>query len=149
MKIVNRLMLFFHIFVGVGAMAGGLSGILEPKSPMGISVDILKNSPFSDFFIPCILLFAVIGLGNILNSIVVYKKPWFYGYVSSVSSWALVIWIVIQCIMLNTIEALHIIFFIIGLIQASLAMIVLFKHHLFPANIAIYFYEKIRKKKHI
>jgi hypothetical protein len=149
MKIVHRLMLILHIFVGLGAMAGGLSGILEPQSPMGISVNILNNSPFSDFFIPCLLLFTVIGLGNILSAIVTYFKPWFHGYVSSVFSWALVIWIVVQCIMLNAIEYLHIIFFIIGLIQATLAMITLFKHRFFPTNIAIYFYEKILKKKHI
>ncbi len=147
MKIINRILLILHILVGVGAMAGGSSGIIEPQGPMGISVDILKNSPFNDFFIPCIILFVVIGLGNILSAVVVYKKPWFYGYISSVSAWALVIWIVVQCIMLNTIEVLHIIFFIIGLIQTILAMIVLYSKNLFPTNIARYFFEEVWKKK--
>jgi hypothetical protein len=149
MKVVYRLTLLLHIFVGVGAMAGGTSGILEPQGPMGISVDILKNSPFTNFFIPCLILFVVIGLGNILSAVVVYKKPWYYGYVSSVSGWALVIWIIVQCIMLNAIEPLHIIFFLIGLIQAILAVIELFNKRLFPTNIVISLYEKLMRKKHV
>ncbi len=143
MKIVYRILFILHIFVGLGAMGGGMMAILNPHSPFGIT---LKNSPFTSFLIPGIILFTVIGLGNIISALVIYYKPWFHGYVSSVFGWALVIWIVVQCIMLESVVALHIIYFIIGLIQGTLAMIILFKQHMFPANIILYFYKKICNK---
>lgn len=143
MKIVYRILFILHIFVGLGAMGGGMMAILNPHSPFGIT---LKNSPFTSFLIPGIILFTVIGLGNIISALVIYYKPWFHGYVSSVFGWALVIWIVVQCIMLESVVALHIIYFIIGLIQGILAMVILFNQRMFPANIILYFYKKICNK---
>lgn len=146
MKTVYRLLLILHVFVGLGAIGGGIVTILNPQNPMGITVDALKNSPFSNYLIPGIILFSVIGLGNIISALALYYKPWFHGYISNVFSWALVIWIVVQCIMLNMIALPHIIYFIIGVIEATLAMIILFKQRLFPANIILHFYEKISNK---
>lgn len=47
--------------------------------------------------------------------------------------------------MLESVVALHVIFFSIGLVQAALAMLILFNQRLFPTNIVLYFYEKIFK----
>jgi hypothetical protein len=143
MKLVYRLLFAFHVFVGLGAMAGGLAAITNPNGPMGISVDILKNSPFSNFLIPGIILFTVIGLGNILSAITFAFKSKNQGYISSVFGWALVIWIVVQCIMLNTVNFLHVVYFVIGLIQAVLSMFILFEQRLFPSNVILHFYKKI------
>jgi len=56
-----------------------------------------------------------------------------------------VIWIVVQCIMLNDVVFLHVLYFIIGLIQAGLSMAMLAEHRLFPINIMIKIYDGIRK----
>lgn len=149
MKIVYRLLFTLHWFVGIGAVAGGLAAIINPHEPLGMPVEALRNSPFSDFLIPGIILFAVIGLGNIFSALMFRLKSRFQGYISSVFSWALAIWIVVQCIMLNAIVFLHILFFIIGLIEAVLSMIILFKQRLFPTNIVLKFYKEIRKKCNI
>jgi hypothetical protein len=135
-----------HGFVGIGAVAGGLAAITNPLSPLGMSVEPLKNSPFSNYFIPGIILFAVIGLGNIISAFMFRFKYRFQGYLSSVFSWALVIWIVVQCIMLNTVVFLHILYFIIGLIEAALSIVILFEHQLFPTNIVLKFYNQIKKE---
>jgi hypothetical protein len=145
MKIVYRLLFALHAFVGVGAVFGGLAAITNPTSPLGIPIEVLKNSPFSNFLIPGIILFTLIGLGNIFSALMFRFKSRFQGYISSVFSWALVIWIVVQCIMLNSIAALHVIFFTIGLIEATLSMILLYKQHLFPINLIQDFYKRIRK----
>ncbi|MBZ9688602.1 hypothetical protein G9F72_019935 [Clostridium estertheticum] len=137
MKKVYRLLFALHLFVGIGAMAGGLAAITNPQTPLGISVDVLKNSPFNNFFIPGIILFTIIGLGNIISALMFRFKLRFQGYISSVFSWALVIWIVVQCIMMNAIVFLHVLFFIIGLIEAGLSMVILFEKHLFPTNIIL------------
>ncbi len=146
LKKVYRILFFLHVFVGIGAMAGGLAAMTNPESPLGASVEALKNSPFSNFFIPGIILFVVIGLGNVMSAFLFRFKLRFQGYISSVFSWALVIWIIVQCIMLNAVVFLHVLFFAIGFIQAILSMIILFQQHLFPTNLVRSFYKKITEK---
>ena len=127
-------------------MAGGFAAITNPRAPLGVPAEALKNSPFHDYLIPGIILFTVIGLGNVLSAYVFRFKSKYQGYISSVFGWALVIWIIVQCIMLGAVNILHIIFFIIGLIQAALAMMLLFEHRLFPTNLAINFFKRIKKE---
>lgn len=146
MKVVNWVLFVLHVIVGVGAMAGGWAAISNPQAPLGVDIVILKNSPFSDFLIPGIILFGVIGLGNIFSAITMYLKSRFQGYISSVFSWALVIWIIVQCIMINSVVFLHVLFFAIGLVQATLAMIILFRQELFPSAIIIKLYRKVINK---
>jgi len=145
MKIVYRLLFILHLFVGIGALAGGLAAITNPQAPLGMTTEPLANSPFSNYLIPGIILFTVIGVGNIFSALMLRFKSKLQGYVSSIFSWALVIWIVVQCIILNTVVFLHILYFAIGLIQAILSMIILFEHRLFPTNIISKFYEELKK----
>lgn len=146
MKIIYRLLFALHVFVGLGAVVGGLAAITNPQSPLGVPTTVLNNSPFNNFLIPGIILFTLIGLGNIISALMFHFKLRFQGYISSVFSWALVIWIVVQCIMLDSIESLHIIFLVIGLIQAALSIILLYKQHLFPINLIINFHKGLRKE---
>lgn len=145
MKRVYVLLFALHVFVGIGAMAGGLAAITNPQTPLGISTEVLKNSPFSNFLIPGIILFTIIGLGNVISALMFRFKSRYQGYISSVFSWALVIWIVVQCIMLNAIAFLHVLFFIIGLIQAALSMSILFEKKLFPTNLILKIYKEIKR----
>lgn len=135
MKLLYRILFILHLVVGIGAMFGGLAAITNPNNPVGVPTSILKNSPFSNFLIPGIILFIVIGLGNLLSVLTLYLKSNYQGYISSTFSWALVIWIIVQCIMLRDIVFLHVLFFIIGLIQAILSATILFNKNQFPANI--------------
>jgi hypothetical protein len=134
---VYRSLFALHAFVGIGAVAGGLAAIITPQKPLGMSVEFLKNTPFSNYLIPGIILFAIIGLGNIVSALMFLIKSKYQGYISSVFSWALVIWIVVQCIMLNSVIYLHVLYFIIGLIEAALSMIIIFEQRQFPANLIL------------
>jgi len=145
MEKLYRILFGLHLFVGIGAVGGGLAAIINPQEPLGMPLEPLRNSPFSNYLIPGIILFSIIGLGNIFSALMFRFKSKFQGYISSVFSWALVIWIVVQCIMLNDVAFLHVLFFIIGLIEAGLSMAILFEHRLFPANIVIKIYDGIRK----
>jgi hypothetical protein len=141
MKIIYRLLFALHIFVGIGAVAGGVAGIINPQAPLGMPLEQLKNSPFSDYLIPGIILFTIIGLGNFLSAFMLRSKSRFNGYISSIFSWALVIFIIVQCIMLNSVHYLHVIFFIIGLAEAGISMRILFEQRLFPANLIRGYFE--------
>ena len=143
MRKVYLMLIWLHVFVGVGAMVGGLAAIINPQSPFGgISVEVLKDSPFSNFLIPGIILFTIIGLGNVISALMFHFNTRYQGYISSVFSIALVIWIIVQCIMLNAIVFLHILFLIIGLFEAILSMMILFEKGQFPTNIFLNLYKK-------
>ncbi|SCG81745.1 hypothetical protein DW1_0124 [Proteiniborus sp. DW1] len=147
MKKINSISIILHLFVGIGALLGGLLAILNPHNAAGINaIEALKNSPFTSFLIPGIILFTIIGLGNIFSAFMFRFKSRYQGYISNIFGWALVIWIVVQCIMLQQVIFLHVIYLIIGFIQGTLAMIILFKEKLFPANIFINLYENIKRK---
>jgi hypothetical protein len=146
MKVIYRSLFILHALVGIGAMSGGLACIINPQTPLGAPVEMLKNSPFSDFLIPGIILFAVIGLGNVVSALAICFKSKYQGYISSIFTWALAIWIVVQCIMINAVAPPHVISFIIGMLGAILSAIILFKQRQFPANLAINFYNKMRKE---
>lgn len=146
MKKVYKILFALHLFVGIGAIAGGLAAITNPYEPLGMPIDLLKNSPFSNYLIPGIILFTIIGIGNIFSALAFRFKLKLQGYISSIFSFALVIWIIIQCIILNTIAFLHGLFFLIGIIQAVLSISILIDKRLFPANIVLDYYNELSNK---
>jgi len=79
-------------------------------------------------------LFIVIGLGHSLSAITAWRRSEYQGYISSVFSWALMIWIVVQCLMLKTLVFAHVFYFLIGLFGAVLAFYILYTKRQFPAN---------------
>lgn len=134
MRALRVVVFCLHAFVGLGAMAGGLSAILEPTGPMGISTDMLVNAPFDTFLIPGILLFGLIGLGNIAGAALVpFKRRWL-GYPSGSLGCVLMGWILVQCFMLESVNALHVVFFLLGAVQGCLALAMLALEGLWPGT---------------
>lgn len=118
----KRLLCALHLLVAFGAIGGGLAGMLNPQAPLGMSVEYLKDSPFQNYFIPALILFTVIGLGNLFSACMLRSQSRYQGHISGFFGLALVIFIIVQCIMLNMIYFLHGIFLVIGLVQVGLAM---------------------------
>ncbi len=137
MKNTHRLLCGLHLLVGIGAIGGGLAAVLNPQAPLGMPLELLQSSPFDNYLIPGLILLVIIGLGNLFSAYTFRLKSGYQGYISSVFSWALVIFIVVQCLMLNAIHYLHVIYFFIGLVEAGLAMMILFEQRLFPANLIL------------
>ncbi|MEQ8235171.1 MAG: hypothetical protein ABRQ23_00155 [Syntrophomonadaceae bacterium] len=141
LKNTYRLLFALHLFVGTGAIVGGLAAIINHQTPLGMPIENLKYSPFTNYLIPGIILFTIIGLGSLFSAYMILVRSRFQGYISSVSSWALVIFIVVQVIMLHSIHYLHVIFFLIGLVEVGLSTNILFEQKLFPANIILKHYK--------
>lgn len=135
MKILSRWMIGLHFFIGFGAVAGGAAAVINPVSPIGITTEALKSGPFDNFLLPGIFLLVVLGFGNLTAAIFgLHRRPhWaiLTGFLGSV----LMVWIALQCLILRSIGGLHIVFFILGMIQALLALIFLYRTNQFPINI--------------
>lgn len=130
-----KLLMVMHFFVGIGALVGGGAAILDPFNPLGVPLDTLEHSPFDNFLIPGLILFIIIGIGSLISGVTALLKSGYQGYYSSVSSWALMIWIAVQCLMLRAIVFAHVLFFVIGLVGAVLAFSILYDKQQFPANL--------------
>ncbi|NMA69213.1 MAG: hypothetical protein GX958_07335 [Desulfitobacterium sp.] len=122
MKKGARWLFILHVFVGLGAILGGMMAFLNPESPGGIDIGVLEHSPFDNFLIPGIILFVVIGLGSFSSALAIIFKWKYQSYISILVSLALVIWIVVQCLMLRMIIPLHVIFFFLGIVGVIISV---------------------------
>ncbi len=124
-----------HLFIGVGAIIGGLAGIVEPGEPLGLPAYLLDGSIFSSYLVPGIILFIFIGLGNVFSALTAWNKSAYQGYISSVFSWGLMIFIIVQCLVMKSVVFPHVFFFLLGLTGAILAGLILINNNQFPINI--------------
>ncbi len=76
-KIARNILISLLLFLGIGAMGGGAFLIISPSGKLlgGLPLSILERSPFSDFLIPGIILFVMLGLAPCLLVIALVKKP--------------------------------------------------------------------------
>ncbi|WP_148347000.1 hypothetical protein [Robertmurraya massiliosenegalensis] len=115
------------LIVAIGAISAGIGFILEPDGHnIGMSVDLLRNSPFEDFFIPGIVLFTINGVGSLIGSIIALKRHPLTCTVTIVLGMIMMIWIGVQVYWIGLISILQPIFFGIGMMEIVLG-IVLFR----------------------
>jgi len=109
----------------LSACIGGGSLILAPSGEiLKMPLSLLEYSPFTDFFIPGIILFTVIGIGSLVISFLAIKHVNGYPLYIILSGTALFIWIMVQMIMIRGIHFLHIFYAIIGIILTFFGFII-------------------------
>jgi hypothetical protein len=106
--------LFLLAFLGLSAIGGGGALIISPSGKLlgGLPLSILDKSPFTNFLIPGIILFVVLGLVPSLLVFALLKKPasplaerfnfftdmhWAWSF-SIYAAFALIIWIQVETI---------------------------------------------------
>jgi hypothetical protein len=124
------LLVALHLFLGIGAFFGGFGMILDPSGKsMGFPQELVDASPFGDLFIPGILLFIVNGLFPLFVLYSLLKRPSidFLGLINYDKSqdwpwtlsyyvgFTLILWITFQVWFVITVDILHIIYLLYGL----------------------------------
>lgn len=134
-RALKILFVVLTFLVGLNGLMGGYAAISNPEAPFGISPETLKYGPFDSFLIPGMVLFAVIGLGSVATGLVLLKEaPWRHYLVGSMGLLSMG-WIVVQCLIMGEINALHGIIFTIGAAEALYALWLSMEANLFPGNI--------------
>lgn len=111
-------------FNGIGALYGGGMLIYDPSGAMlGLPKETLKHSPFSDFFLPGLILFVILGLGSIVTCIVAIMKTQGYPFLTIFIGFALSIWISVQMLMLQGVHWAHILYGLIGIALILLGIV--------------------------
>ncbi|MBS1593051.1 MAG: hypothetical protein JST90_01920 [Bacteroidetes bacterium] len=96
------------LFNGIGALYGGLSFMLHPDgSGLGMSVEYLRYSPFSDFFVPGLILFTCNGVFSLVAIALVVFSHRYAAWAVLLQGVILVGWIAVQVLMVRDFQELH------------------------------------------
>lgn len=122
MKTNRTILLILLGFLGLGAIGGGGVFIVSPSGKLfGMPLSLLDKSPFTDFLIPGIILFIVLGLVPCGLVIALLRKPvskWgerfnffpdmYWAWTGSVYvAFALIIWLQVEMMFLQAVDWLH------------------------------------------
>ena len=126
MRKLNRIILgVLQALIALTAMAGGFMFVKDPTGAvMGYSVSVLTGSIFPDFLVPGLFLSIVNGLGSLVGAVLSFTRNRYAGPAAIALGAILVAWIVIQVIVIRSIHWLHGIYFVLGLVEFMLGMLV-------------------------
>lgn len=122
----HALIVSLCLVVGITAVGGGATLMASPDgSAMHMPLSQLEHSPFSDFMVPGLILFSIVGLGNLVSAWLYIRRFAFAPMVSVVTGLGLTIWILVQMIMLRSVHWLHVGYLVVGVlvIRASFSAI--------------------------
>jgi hypothetical protein len=71
-EFIGYLLGILQAFVGFTDIANGFRLILNPNGIPDFSIELLKNSPFTNYLIPGLVLLNVIGFGNVMADTVFF-----------------------------------------------------------------------------
>jgi hypothetical protein len=112
---------------GVSAVVGGGAMLIDPSgSNLGLSIELLKTTPFGDFFISGLLLFGVIGVLGIVTALLTILKNGYASRLTVLYGTILAGWVSVQAFLLERLDPIQIIFcgigftlFCLGLFEAE------------------------------
>jgi len=114
-----------QFLVGLGAVICGAMLIAVPTGTLlQMYPDMLKGTPFADFLVPGMILFLVIGIGQLVGGILTLRKHLLSGYLGAVLGFGLMIWIFVQVNMIGGRNILQYSYFTVGIIETALAFLI-------------------------
>ena len=113
---------YLQIFVGMGALAGGLPMILNPEGAPGFSIELLQKSPFENYLIPGFILLVVNGLGQLISSYFSLKVKKEAAVLGILFGAALMMWIAVQMYYISLSSWMQPLFFAVGMVELVLSI---------------------------
>ena len=112
--------------VAISAIIAGIHMMVIPagsKTIMNLPTSMLKDSPFTDFFFPGLILFTVIGLGHAVSFVINIKHYKFYNISNSIMGFGLMIWIFVQVSLVGSGHWFQYLYFGLGTAEVSFAVL--------------------------
>ena len=110
-------------FIGLGALGGGFMLVRDPSgSALELPMSLLEGSPFPDFLIPGMFLLAVNGVGSMIGAGLSFTRRRYAQEIAIVLGAILVAWIVIQIVIISSFHWLHVLYFILGVVELGIGL---------------------------
>ncbi len=114
-----------QVITAIGAIPAGIGYLIDTTgAAMGVTVEMLANSPLTSFLIPGLFLVLVHGLGNIVLAIVNFRKMPVAGISSLGMGIVLCMWIIIQVYWIGLGSFLQPLFLAVGLAEIVLGTLI-------------------------
>lgn len=86
-----------ELFLGVGALGGGAALMAGPRGEiLPLPVSLLVGTPFATYFVPGLILFAVLGVGPLGAAALAWNHHRLAPFLALVVGLALLIWMAAQ-----------------------------------------------------
>lgn len=122
---LSKILGYLQLFIGMGAVAGALPMILTPLgSEEALSIELLRNTPFTSYLIPGIVLFSINGVGSLVASYFSLKRLKPAGIMGMVFGIALIIWIIVQLYLMGFASWLQPLYFALGTLELLFGVII-------------------------
>jgi len=126
-NIKNKLLTFalgvLQIFIGITAVLGGLGLVSDPSgTKVAVSLELLKNSPFTNYLIPGLVLLIVNGVGNVLAGIVTFLRSRYTGNLAAFFGVFLTLYMAIEVWFIGLLNFSQPLYFILGVVELILGL---------------------------
>ncbi len=128
-----------QVFIGLGGVAGGVGLVSEPSSAnLGLPLELLSESPFSDYLIPGIVLLVVNGVGSLAGGVLSFFRYRHTGEIAAALGAFLIMWIVAQVWWIGLLHWLQPLYFGFGVVELTLGLLLWRPFMRFTKNYALY-----------
>ena len=125
-KYISSILGIVQLLVALLAIPSGFLLLLRPDgSRLGLSLDILQDSPFINYIIPGLFLFTVNGIAQGFAALSSFRQFSFYRTLGFILGIILVLWIMVQIYFIDLTHFLQVIFFFIGIAEVILSLYLL------------------------
>jgi hypothetical protein len=120
----------FLLLIGAAAIVCGIMFIIKPDGTLlGLSVDQLENSPFNDFLIPGIILFAFNGFLSTISSFLLLINNRFAGLSVMFLGVVMILWITAQIYWMGWGSWLQPTFITVGVVELLIGFFLEAQYH--------------------
>lgn len=117
-----RLYVVCAVSLAISAIYGGAILMLErADDPLGMPLEWLDDTPFSDYFVPGLTLFSVFGVGSVAVVVGLLRRRAWAGVASVGLGLAQLVWIAVEAFYLRTVQPLHVVYGGLGAVLVVLA----------------------------
>ena len=110
-----------QISIAIGAIPAGIGYLMDTSgAKLGVTPELLKNSPLDSFLLPGLFLLLVNGLATAAGGVLSFLRHRYAGLTALILGNILILWIIIQVAWIGMISFMQPMFFVIGVIEALL-----------------------------
>lgn len=114
-------LIVLQFFIGITAVIPGIMFFMDTTgSLVGMSLDVLKGSPFPNYFIPACCLTFIIGGGHLAAGILGIIRHRYYHFAGMFTGGYLMVWIAVQVASIGYLFFLQPMYFVMGFIELLL-----------------------------
>lgn len=112
---MRRVVTMLCLFTGLTALAGGIELTAWRTGASWLPpLSVLRDTPFSDFFVPGALLLVFVGLTNLLAALLEGRRSRWGELAAMVAGVAILAWIVSEMVLLSSVSLMEAAYLLIG-----------------------------------